>query len=100
MLFITCMRATFAMALLLSASCLAGAQELKVQAAAAATVQWTEWTVAGGIPLSLLILAIAAITLLRNGRSSELIAGPPAESTDWRKTAQESMQVLMKGLAV
>jgi PAS domain S-box-containing protein len=50
-------------------------------------VRWTMWTIAGGIPLSLLVLAIAAIILTHSGRSGDLIVGPPAEASTWQRIA-------------
>lgn len=49
--------------------------------------RWTMWTIAGGIPLSLLVLAIAAITLTHSSRSGDLIVGPPAEASTWQRIA-------------
>jgi PAS domain S-box-containing protein len=57
------------------------------QNAAASTAKWTTWTIVGGIPLSLLVFAIAAIVLTRSGRTDGLIAGPPAETAGWQKIA-------------
>jgi PAS domain S-box-containing protein len=53
----------------------------------AASARWMTWTIAGGIPLSLIVLAIAAIMLMHSGRSSELIAGPPEKDIRLLKIA-------------
>ena len=57
------------------------------QEAANTSARWTMWTIAAGMPLSLLVLAIAAITLIHSGGSRDLIAGPPAEDMRWQKIA-------------
>jgi PAS domain S-box-containing protein len=49
--------------------------------------RWTMWTIAGGIPLSLLVLAIAAIILMRSGRSDDLIVGSPTAKSKWQQIA-------------
>jgi CHASE3 domain sensor protein/nitrate/nitrite-specific signal transduction histidine kinase/ActR/RegA family two-component response regulator len=50
-------------------------------------VRWAMWTIVGGIPLSLLVLAIAAIALTHSRRSGDLIVGPPAEASTWQRIA-------------
>jgi PAS domain S-box-containing protein len=57
------------------------------QKAADSTARWIMWTIAGGIPISLLALAIAAIILARSGRSSDIIGGPPEEVSSWQRIA-------------
>jgi PAS domain S-box-containing protein len=55
--------------------------------ASATSARRTTWTVAGGIPLSLIVLAIAAIVLMHSSRSGDLVAGAPAKATRWQKIA-------------
>jgi PAS domain S-box-containing protein len=55
------------------------------QRASATSARWSTWTVAGGIPLSLIVLAIAAIVLMHGSRSGDLVAGPPAGDARWQK---------------
>jgi PAS domain S-box-containing protein len=56
------------------------------QKAAASSARWTIWTITGGIPLSLLVLAIASIILARSGRS-DLVVGPPERVSSRRRIA-------------
>jgi PAS domain S-box-containing protein len=57
------------------------------QADTDASARMATWIVAGGIPLSLMVLAIAAIILMRSHRSGDLIAGSPAKESQWHKIA-------------
>jgi hypothetical protein len=59
---------------------------------------WAKWTVACGIPLSLMVLAIAAIVLMRSGRSDDLIAGPPAEDNPWQRIVARYVFAVMLAL--
>jgi PAS domain S-box-containing protein len=70
------------------------------QMASTASARLAMWTVAGGIPLSLIVLAIAAIVLTQSGRSGVLIAGPPVEDSRWNKiAARYALAVLVALLA-
>jgi PAS domain S-box-containing protein len=47
------------------------------QDAANTTARWTMWTLAGGIPLVLVLLAVAAVILMRYGSLGDAVTGPP-----------------------
>jgi PAS domain S-box-containing protein len=57
------------------------------QNASESRARWTMWTIAGGIPLSLLVLAIAAIVLTHGGRPGELAVHPSEAAAGWKSIA-------------
>jgi PAS domain S-box-containing protein len=68
------------------------------QEATNASARLAMWMVAGGVPLSLIVLAIAAIVLTHSGRSGDLFAGPPAEDARWQKVAMRYAFALLVAL--
>jgi PAS domain S-box-containing protein len=57
------------------------------QKASASSARWTILTIAGGIPLSMLVFAIATIILVRSGRAGDFVVSPPEEVSSRRRIA-------------
>ncbi len=65
------------------------------QKASASSARWTTWTIALGIPLSLILLTIAALILTRSGGSGEPIVAPSLEDTNWKIIAARYLFAVM-----